>query len=1109
MPTLSLCLIARDEAAMIGDCLASVAGVVDQIVVVDTGSADETPRLARDAGAKVIDHPWQGDFAAARNAALAEATGDWILVLDADERLAPGAGAAIRAAIQTGGFDLGFLPLHNASSLDADPQAVRSGAARLGEAVLLPRLIRRTPDLRWEGIIHESVDAWFSQGRRAVSVEADLIHLGNVPEIKSARNKTSRNLTLLQRAVVLKPADPMAAAWLARERLRTGDRVQAEAEAAQAWRLTVAAVARGEKPSLVLPATLLSFLMLERGAPASALAVINEALELGGDHPNLDLLLATALQCTGQLELAEAAARCCLARQGGLFTSEVMPGACSWAAAGILGEVLLRRGDTEGAIRWLTAALRDNPAHTHARLALAEAWLERDEPQQSLKVIEPALTESPEAWTIAAAASLRHGDVATAEQLLERGQPGGRAALHARVSVLLTAHQRIQEISGQPPAPGPDATALIEAGEASFSAGDINGALENILAGLLQEPGLAVGWQDLGAVLHAVGELAAAEQAIRLCLELDPEADSAWESLGHLLAEAGHRAEAADVFRQLAARAPEVAQEALRALGVEQEAPASTEAPLISVLIDATGADPAPALDRLALQDLHPALFEVIVVGVQAVRPRPFAVGVIPGPEGVPLEAGRAAARGRWILLLQAEDRPQPDLLRRHLAALARSATPTAVLGVRQAQGSAATAAPPPEVFGPPSNISLPRALRVGLDIGDGALVGRLDAAGIRVIRSDVTVHHAIPDALCELETLWESRGAALRAAWLADPALPLPALPGDPGREESWLGLRMVTEAMDTSRAHGRLRTALNHGLLGVPRSPRPALETALTSIIIPNLNGFPHIEGCVSSLRRHTTGPVELIVVDNGSTDGSLEWLSRQPDIQLVDLGENLGAPAARNHGLQLARGETIVFCDNDVVFTPRWRPLLLSHLGRWPDIGMVGPMSDYVVGAQKIDPMPPPGTDLDSYAAAITAQRAGQHIYTSRLILFFLIGRRELFDQIGGICESYGRWGFEDDDLSIRAAAAGWRLRIAGDCFIRHIGSQTSKTANIDYDALLLKNWEVFKRRWGLPMEQPYGPYDPAAILSRPYAHSELYVPFDKGRIASEPLRLVSMR
>src|SRR4051812_36264465 len=86
----SLAVIARDEEAMLPDCLASARDAVDEMVVLDTGSRDATRELARRAGARVVEIPWPDDFAAARNAAVLETRGDWVLMLDADERLAPG-----------------------------------------------------------------------------------------------------------------------------------------------------------------------------------------------------------------------------------------------------------------------------------------------------------------------------------------------------------------------------------------------------------------------------------------------------------------------------------------------------------------------------------------------------------------------------------------------------------------------------------------------------------------------------------------------------------------------------------------------------------------------------------------------------------------------------------------------------------------------------------------------------------------------------------------------------------------------------------------------------------------------------------------------------------
>src|SRR4051794_22095210 len=84
---ISLCLIVKDEEATLPLCLASAADLVQEIVVVDTGFADRTRDVAARHGARVVDFPWADDFAAARNASLEQATGDWIFWLDADEHL--------------------------------------------------------------------------------------------------------------------------------------------------------------------------------------------------------------------------------------------------------------------------------------------------------------------------------------------------------------------------------------------------------------------------------------------------------------------------------------------------------------------------------------------------------------------------------------------------------------------------------------------------------------------------------------------------------------------------------------------------------------------------------------------------------------------------------------------------------------------------------------------------------------------------------------------------------------------------------------------------------------------------------------------------------------
>ena len=130
----SLCVIARDEAEALGPCIESARPVVDEIVVVDTGSSDETIAVARAHGANVIEAPWTDDFAAVRNIGLAQASGAWVLTLDADERLSPEAVDSLVATIADAGAPALRMPIETsgrrARSRRSTSQCVSSAACR-------------------------------------------------------------------------------------------------------------------------------------------------------------------------------------------------------------------------------------------------------------------------------------------------------------------------------------------------------------------------------------------------------------------------------------------------------------------------------------------------------------------------------------------------------------------------------------------------------------------------------------------------------------------------------------------------------------------------------------------------------------------------------------------------------------------------------------------------------------------------------------------------------------------------------------------------------------------------------------------------------------------
>lgn len=193
MTALSACLIVRDEAAVIDACLQSLQGVADEIVVVDTGSVDETPERAERYPVELHAFPWCDDFSAARNFALDQATGDWILYIDADERAEIDDKPRFRALLDDSQTLAATVRLH--------PKTGYTGYAEL-------RLFRRDPGIRFKGVIHErvhdSVHALVKAGRGCV-VSSDLT-IRHVGYDQSQCHKHPRNLPLLEAYLAQDPA---------------------------------------------------------------------------------------------------------------------------------------------------------------------------------------------------------------------------------------------------------------------------------------------------------------------------------------------------------------------------------------------------------------------------------------------------------------------------------------------------------------------------------------------------------------------------------------------------------------------------------------------------------------------------------------------------------------------------------------------------------------------------------------------------------------------------------------------------------------------------------------------------------------------------------------
>jgi tetratricopeptide (TPR) repeat protein len=364
---LSLSMIVRNEAERLERCLASVAGFVEEMVLLDTGSSDATVAVAERCGAVVRHHPWPGDFAPARNEALRHVRGDWVLVLDADEQLLPEAWEPLRR-------------------LMAEPDVVLVNllrferGARQSPYSSVSRLFRRHPAIHWSGRYHAMVDESVlglirrePHWRVADCGEPALVHDGYRQELLAAGDKARRLRRAMEAELERRPGDPYACAKLGSLEVSEGRRERGIA-------LLERGLAHCPAEAVAERFELLLHLAIARSArePQRAIALYRQALALPlaprislGARLNLAGLLAETSRAGGDADAARAAleeaAR--LAHEAAEIAPEL---GLSWAR---LAQVERLRGDLPAAIGGYRRAIGHDPEQPEWHQNLAAALL--------------------------------------------------------------------------------------------------------------------------------------------------------------------------------------------------------------------------------------------------------------------------------------------------------------------------------------------------------------------------------------------------------------------------------------------------------------------------------------------------------------------------------------------------------------------------------------------------------------------------------------------------------------------------------------------------------------------------------------------------------------
>ena len=202
--------------------------------------------------------------------------------------------------------------------------------------------------------------------------------------------------------------------------------------------------------------------------------------------------------------------------------------------------------------------------------------------------------------------------------------------------------------------------------------------------------------------------------------------------------------------------------------------------------------------------------------------------------------------------------------------------------------------------------------------------------------------------------------------------------------------------------------------------------------SIIILTHNQLEYTKLCIESVEKYTPEPYQLILVDNGSADGTVEYLEavvgHHFSHRLICNRENLGFAKGCNQGIEETSGDYVLLLNNDTVVTEGYIEAMIECAKSDARIGIVGPMTNFISGPQRV-------------------RRAD---YSS-------------LEEVGKFDERFGIGCFEDDDFCFRVYLAGYRAVVCGDCFIHHFGSKTLNNMGIDYHELLRNNRGIFLDKW----------------------------------------------
>lgn len=467
MKSLALCMIVKNEEEMLGGCLESIKDVVDEMIVVDTGSTDNTKQIARAHGAKVFDFEWINDFAAARNFSKAQTDCDYVMALDADERFHSIQGQSLRDSLSNQDAPVCFIRLSPADSITDTVEDVLEKAEQTSGFTFLPRILKNIDDNDWVGRVHEAP----SNTRGATYINVDIVHLGHDKEYRIEHKKGERNLRLLEE-ILKDDSDqfPLFYSYLAMERKAIGDQKGFVEALELGWEslgnYINKDISKGVYNSGVLstyPAVLLAQGKFQEGLKAlifviehlpsfSANAantlcqVLGSCIQLSLPKPIKALLFPTIIDATKLLlEFDEVT-----------FAEPTLEGVTSYKALQMQAYCYAQEKDFDTAFTLLDKAYAYEEALYSTQLLHIEVLIEQGDLQKCLTmytdILQKNLHTSPDVWVLGALLLLVMGQESDVEDYLDRAMAVVNNCFHAphRVHLFKGLYTRQLVMKGTP-----------------------------------------------------------------------------------------------------------------------------------------------------------------------------------------------------------------------------------------------------------------------------------------------------------------------------------------------------------------------------------------------------------------------------------------------------------------------------------------------------------------------------------------------------------------------------------------------------------------------------------------------------------------------------------